>query len=321
MYSTIQKHKKKVKTFYYFTRKLDYMKKKIIFLLSFFAFASTYAKIKIATWNLQTFFDSEIDGTEYKEFLDGKSNWGETLYKQRVDKTNAIIKEINADVIVLEELEKETELYDLSYNYKYAAFAKEEGASIGIGVLSKREITDVQWHSTFTQKRGKKSSPTRPILSFCVKDGNNTITIFANHWKSKLGGGEVQRLLQESTLSFFASRAAKNSRGVVALGDFNMDNSEFNLVGKYTALRSFFGDDFLCRSVWNDNEIEGGSYGYRDEWERIDNILYSGDVSLSDFTVLAKEPLLDEKGFPARFILYKRTGYSDHLPLSVHAIF
>ena len=295
--------------------------KRLVCFAFFMLFISSVHGMTLATWNVQTFFDSTTEGTEYEQFIENGAKWNDTQYLDRCKRTANIIAMIDADVIILEEIEGENCLIDL-YNqtpnffdlkrvYKYATFAKEEGASIGIGVFSRKEIYDVRLHSVYL--KDKNAATTRPIISFKVKDKARELTIFANHWKSKRGNGENIRALQEKTLSFFIRR---ETNPVVALGDFNMDNREFVSIDGKKALRAFSkADTTLIQSVWDTSSINSGSYVYRGEWERIDNIFYTFSVLLETFCVIREEELIDENGFPKGFSLYKKGGYSDHLPL------
>jgi exonuclease III len=64
-----------------------------------------------------------------------------------------------------------------------------------------------------------------------------------------------------------------------------------------------------------------GSYAYRSEWETIDHFLLSPalfdnrGVEFEQFEVIQSEQLLNEDGFPKRWISQLESGYSDHLPL------
>ena len=97
-------------------------------------------KVKIANWNVQTFFDANNDGTEYSEFAKSKT-WGEEMYKERLKRLCSVIKKLDADIFIMEELENSNVLFDISnflageWNprkiYRYACFSKNEGGAIG----------------------------------------------------------------------------------------------------------------------------------------------------------------------------------------------
>src|SRR5574344_287835 len=70
-------------------------------------------RLKILAWNADTFFDGENDGNEYSEFLKSKK-WGREAYAVRLERLCSVIRSIDADVVVIEELEKEGQLVDIS---------------------------------------------------------------------------------------------------------------------------------------------------------------------------------------------------------------
>lgn len=87
------------------------MKKIFLFFFAFVFFLTSCSfenanaqNVKIANWNVQCFFDATKDGTEYSEFKKSK-NWNRSVYESRLDKLCNSIKKINADILVLEEIE------------------------------------------------------------------------------------------------------------------------------------------------------------------------------------------------------------------------
>ena len=69
--------------------------------------------VSVASWNVQTFFDSVTDGNEYAEFLSAKSKWSSEKYQKRVERLCEIISQLDADIVALEEVEKESLAYDI----------------------------------------------------------------------------------------------------------------------------------------------------------------------------------------------------------------
>jgi hypothetical protein len=73
-------------------------------------------------------------------------------------------------------------------------------------------------------------------------------------------------------------------------------------------------------SPWG-QELQNGSYYYRNEWETIDHFLLSEQFfdqkgwDFSSCRVLAQEPFVDEGGVPAAYNPRSGNGLSDHLPL------
>jgi hypothetical protein len=88
---------------------------------------------------------------------------------------------------------------------------------------------------------------------------------------------------------------------------------EFSLLGQY-------------RNCWQipeqlQNMPVQGSYWYDDDWEAIDHFFIPGHLldgaspDVERIVLVAREPLLNERGIPARYEVYSGKGYSDHLPL------
>ena len=113
-------------------------------------------------------------------------------------------------------------------------------------------------------------------------------------------------------------------RIVVACGDFNRGAEDFIIApdrasGTNSLLRSSDGDALQLYTPWLDmngkTEAGKGSYFYKDEWERIDNIFAVEKEVITRFQAVNIPPLVDEDGKPQSYKLYNESGYSDHLPL------
>ena len=96
------------------------MKKTLFYLpLIFFVFScknlenpgkklSSGKSIKILNWNLETFFDGEFDGNEYKEFSCESYGWNKEKYIQRLERLAKVIKQSDADIVIMQEVEKKS---------------------------------------------------------------------------------------------------------------------------------------------------------------------------------------------------------------------
>ena len=295
--------------------------------------------LKIVNWNLQTFFDAKFDGNEYDEYKSSKSGWNLTKYEERLNRLATAIKELDADVFVMEELEKEAQLQDIAnqlsgtFNfsklYKYAVFTTGQGSSIGCAVLSRYPIDTISVH-TLDCRSKEKQPPMRPIMQFSIYKNKKSLTIFVNHWKSKSGGEEISefwRNKQEKMLARLMKKAKGKNRAVLATGDFNKDISEFEtklfpeFQGKgHKENVILHGEENIeVYSPWileNGNLREGGSYWYKNKWERIDHFFTTGEIELTDFRAENAGAWAYEDGHPRRYQLWNGKGYSDHLPIS-----
>lgn len=211
------------------------------------AFSQKLQEVTIVNWNLQCFFDSVTEGTEYTEFIKSKS-WSRAAYEERLNKLCDCIKKIKADIYVFEEVENHGVVMDISNrlcdysfnkkkNWNYAAFAKNPGESIGCAVLSRLPIEDFTVHALDIRTESEKQPSMRPIMKVKVLCEGELI-ILVNHWKSKSGGeekSEVWRNWQELHLSNLFTECLEECANVIACGDFNRDVGEFSITGECTA--------------------------------------------------------------------------------------
>lgn len=285
-------------------------------------------RLKIVSWNVETFFDAVDDGVEYKEFRGNKTKWSETAYKQRLIRLCEALKEIDADVCVLLEIENENVIQDINNtfplidwggkNYRYAAFDKAKEAAIGSAVLSRYPLEDLTVHNIDMKNNGKMP-PLRSIMCVTV---SGTLLLIVNHWKSKVGGvkeTEKWRREQEGVLASLFTSHAKDA--VIALGDFNRDESAFDKEEGAVRLRgSKMEKDDSVVSAWSmiGDDSAPGSYYYKGKWERIDNVFVNSLVTIDSFQASKDGDWATEEGRPKRYTVQGNAGYSDHLPLVVN---
>lgn len=211
--------------------------------------------VRIISWNLQTFFDAQTDGTEYAEFRGTKSSWNREKYEARLDKLAAFIKENRADIYVFQEVENAAVLQDIANRCAgavffapkalYGCFSAEKGAALGTGLLSRLPLEDIKIHRTdiravrtlniknASDLRCVLQPPLRPLLQISVRTGTQAFTLFACHWKSKSGGekaSDIWRGFQEALLADRIRDMAEENpeQAVIVCGDFNRDLKEFD---------------------------------------------------------------------------------------------
>lgn len=287
--------------------------------------------VSLVTWNLQTFFDGETVGTEFSEYKK-RGSWNSQMYSERLDRLCTVISESDADIYAFEELENAAIFQDISNRlagkswrskdlWKYAAFCKTEGSAFGCGVLSKYPLSDLKSHTLDIRKGNQPEM--RPLLEVTVHVEEKEFDLFVNHWKSMSGGEEkteVWREWQESVLSATLTDAFESgTKTALICGDFNRDFSKFSSDENGNTILRYKGfgnnQDFKVTSVWNFFEGETGSYYFRDEWSRIDNIFFAGSVILKSFNPIVSETTAYESGIPKGYKIYTGKGTSDHLPL------
>ncbi len=289
--------------------------------------------LKIVNWNVETFFDSVTTGNEYDEFVSSK-NWGHESYVERLKRLSSVIQNLDADIFVMEEVENEGVLYDL-YNflsaqwdfkklYPYACFAKDEGSSIGCGLLSRYPLEDMTVHSLDVRTESEQMPKMRPLMQVRICVGEEKFTLFVSHWKSMLGGEsstEKWRLWQESVLSSEISSCVRRGMPCLSCGDFNRDIHSF-AGGKTKGsvlLRNKFSGGCEVQSGWylsDGSMVSPGSYWY-DGWSRIDNFFAGGRAFIVSLSCETDGPWYDsESDCPFAYRIWSGNGYSDHLPVT-----
>ncbi|MDR1178647.1 MAG: endonuclease/exonuclease/phosphatase family protein [Spirochaetaceae bacterium] len=317
--------------------------------------------LTIAAWNVEALFDGEETGTEYDDYR-GPGNWNQAKYNGRITAISEAIGAMGApDLLALEEVENVPVLEDLmrraGAGYRYSFFAKESGAALGLGVISRLPFAGTKAHSVVMNG----DSVPRPMLEILLEHNGAPMVIFICHWKSKLGGDEKTERTRRASAFIIARRTAeiqKESPGspVLILGDLNENHDEFyRQTGLYSsallpddpraaAVSGQGQRDFLVLSPekppragffppgtavfyspWT-RELTEGSYYYKNSWETIDHILLSAewfDASgweFSDCAVIRGGPFTGASGLPEAY--NPRTGYglSDHLPLALTVV-
>ncbi len=288
--------------------------------------------VSVMNWNVQTFFDGVFDGNEYRDFRDSSHGWNTDKYAVRLKRLAGVIRKLDCDIVVLEELEKETQLYDISNalasdfnsarNWSYGFFAKEKDASIGTGIISRLEICEATVHGI--RKAGLKQPSLRPVIKCVLKKDDAEFVLFANHWKSKSGDSESSafwRRRQERLLAdLIAEENEKSGRPVICCGDFNMDVLEFKRNPECPGQIVLQGKKNIpLYSPWFDSDgklIDGGSYWFRGEWSRIDNFFVSSRSMAVDFCACSEGEWTEENRQPRKYKIYSGDGFSDHLPVT-----
>jgi len=284
----------------------------------------------LMTWNVHNLFDGNDDGFEYPEFRQS-AGWSEEKYKGRINAISAAIGKLpNApDILILQEIESLLVLEDIAASlpngYFWGHFAGNPESAIGVGVISRIPITEVFDHGSVV---GSSAVP-RPVLEVRFDTGNFEFIVFACHWKSKIGGANETEFLRKAAGQIILRRSAeiwaeKPEIGIIIAGDLNMRINELDSIFLITGSTSPDSDSTYSTnstvwfSPWLD-ELSGGTYFYRNNWETIDHFLVSRHLlSVYQRTYIGDfEPFACPEGKPVPY--NSRTGYglSDHLPLII----
>ena len=321
-----------------------------LFLLTLTLNANTFS---IASYNVENLFDLNEDNNEYSEFIPNtKSNWNENTFNIKVNNLVKVLKDIDADIIALQEVENR-ELMQLLVKklpaYNYYSFIKYPDSAIGVGFLSKIKIKenkhlDVKFRTKLF----------RPILETTFLYENIEFKVFNNHWPSK-AVGESYRVKYAKALQERIVQLPKDY-DYILVGDFNSDYNEMQtfitnqklnnsrgITGINQILNTVIDDKFITYddilknekrvhyNLWLDIPTnERFSSKYREGNITPDNILVPAALFdtkkvsyLPNSFMVFKPEYLYENNSVKRWQIsegkFNRThigsGYSDHLPI------
>lgn len=265
----------------------------------------------IATYNVENLFDLKKSGYEYKEYIPNTaSEWNQKNYRIKLQNISKAIKDINADIIALEEIESLDALKDLRFAlkqagiyYQYYKIADKKNTTVKVAVLSKIPFVYTKEVSVTSSYRY------RNILEAKFSIDGKELYLFVNHWKSK-SGGESRRIVSAKALIKRVKEIGYD-KNIVLVGDFNSDYEEYIKFKRKRRLNDTNGKtgiNHVLKSIeqtqkakdtkykaenfynlWYDaDEKERYSYIFRGKKEALDNILIS-------------QPLLNKQGIQYKY--------------------
>ena len=179
---------------------------------------SDQSMVTLATWNLENFFDT-VDDPYEDEVLSQRE------YADKLGRVSAVLQEVDADIVGVEEIENDKILEEVSKRSGYPYFVLVPGndkfRGINVGVLSKVPIRNYVSHAGDRfSSGGKRTAFSRDCLEVHFKHKSN-LTLLANHFKSKRGGdqSDPKRLAQATRVKEIAE-SLKNYP-VAICGDLN----------------------------------------------------------------------------------------------------
>ena len=290
----------------------------------------TDGEFSIATYNAYALFDNVSDGDEYDGF--SKSDgYTSAVYTERVEDLAVFLgKYVDADVIILEEVESEIVLLDLledglsDRGYRWYGIAGGETA-VNVGFISRYEPAVARSHSFDGE---------RAMLELLINTGTDSIRIYGVHLRSQLeDDSEEVRYGQLSQIRTLSEEHDEDL--IIILGDFNVDPSigesgiaEYPCSGWSSMPMPVTGDpgslrDHIRYSAFLDGDLyyEDGTYYYDSEWYFYDNILLNDlafdgkGLEFYSQEIIAPAILTDLYGRPQKFDPSDGSGYSDHLPV------
>ncbi|MDQ7044782.1 MAG: endonuclease/exonuclease/phosphatase family protein [Sulfurimonas sp.] len=299
--------------------------------------------LKIATYNVENLFDLQITKYRYKEYRPNTNAlWNKKHYKIKLQNIAKVIKDIDADIIALQEIGSLKALKDLRFElkkqglyYQYFSIANKKPTSIKVALLSKVPFV---YSKDLAVTHSYKY---RNILEAKFKINSQNLYIFNNHWKAK-SGPESMRIVSAKKLRARIEEIGLD-KNIILLGDFNSDYEEYikfkrkrkhndthGKTGINHVLKTLEkGGDNLYNLWYQKKEKERYSYIFKAKKEALDNIIVSqallnprGISYIKDSMGNFSKPYLFKKKHINRWQMsygsvkkHKGKGYSDHLPV------
>jgi predicted extracellular nuclease len=254
-----------------------------------FIYANT--TFKVATYNVQNLFDLHYDGNEYKDYIPyQKSQWNKKNFNKKIKNIQKVVKDLDADILALEEVESIRVIKELNkkIKYKYFSISNKKTAPTISAIFSKYPIQDTK--SIYV--KSTTYHPFKDILRVKIIIKKYPLYIYVNHWPSKRHP-EIQRIAYAKAIS----KDIKNiNYPFIIMGDLNSHYQEYKnnrKKNKYTAINSVLKSSILVKNkykmvtkklikkdndylynLWLDiNKKKRYSYQYRRKKITLDHIL------------------------------------------------
>lgn len=262
--------------------------------------------IKVATWNLENFFDGWDD--PYREDEQTKPASVTAARRQRI--ADALLL-LDADVVCLQEVENRFALEEFvaaylpGANYEVVLIEGNDGRGIDVALLSRLPIEETRSyrHRRFADESGNSQRFQRDLLRVRIGAPWNA-DVFVLHLKSQIGGDQADQVRAaeaREAAAILRSELERNPqwRALVA-GDFNDTMDQPPL------------EAFL-------KSMSKGGAGFRDACAGTDKISYHQEPHLSRIDFILLSPALAgdlaEAGVVDQMAGVDLLGTSDHYPV------
>lgn len=274
----------------------------------------------LLSWNVHNLFDGVDDGGEYQEFTSA-GGWSDRDFHNRLDLlAQGVFQAVpqGPTVVALQELENSRVLETLRSRYlpeyPYGLTTSSPGGTVRVGLLSKLRVNRVG-----ELIPGDPREAGRPILEVEVETRLGPVTLFVNHWKSRIPDPESTESARRAAASLIRSRLLALRTPGVVVGDFNTWPRPQPLVslglGTQGILPIGRGTDDV---LWEPRPGDApGTYWYSGHWEALDHIFLTPEIAPDGVCVqiLARPPWTGSTGRPRPWSPRDPLGLSDHLPV------
>lgn len=262
-------------------------------------------EVVIATFNVSRFFDTECDSGRC-DSGDFESRLSNAQFNYKVSLIVEALDRIDADIVVLQEIEKEACLTALNEAldpaFDIAVLGEIGGnATLDVAVLARGELIEVRGHrdTPIPRPTGGQTTFSRELLEVELELEGQRVIVFAAHFKSKNNDDASRRLAEAmAAREIIAERAASSPDALVVLGG---DLNDTPGSPPIDALE----DGGALRRVAEELGDEAWTIRFFDERQAIDHLYLAVDASGS-YVGGSAEVIRDSSG---------RLAQSDHAAL------
>ncbi len=228
--------------------------------------------VRIAAYNVQRFFDTVCDsgacgGSNY-EALPTPSEFG-----MKADRLASAISRLNADVVLLAEVETQASLDALTSRLPRFGYAElgETGApaSVDVAVISVHPITRVRGHRhrTLWRPDGTETRFARELLEVHLDVEGKQVIVFSAHFRSKSSDDPGRRFAEaDAARDIIAGVAQATPNALVVLG------GDLNDVPGSEPIQALERDGALLRVASDRPDDETWTYSFYGERQAIDHL-------------------------------------------------
>ncbi len=210
----------------------------LLLLLPLFLYGKNFT---LASYNVENLFDLVHSGSEYPDYIPfGPTQWDRKNYTIKLKNIAKVIKDIDADIVALQEVESDlalkhlqTTLKSMGKPYRYRLITSRKKSTVHSAILSRFPII------SHDEIMVKKSDNIRSILKAKLDIEGHPFTLFVNHWKSKRGP-ESKRLGYAKELSRQLRKFSKEDDYII-VGDLNSNYDEFKTFKRSQKLNDTHG--------------------------------------------------------------------------------
>ncbi len=320
------------------------MKKNFLFFIViplFFSFTDTNTKklksdckkdFLVVTYNVENLMDTIDEPSKWDNKFTPKSNkyWNTQRYNKKLRDIANVLSDIDKnhfpDLIALNEVENSQVVEDLINTQKLKDkklnFVHKETLDlrgVDLALIYNPKLFEFLSHKQFPIL-DNDGNPYKTRQIYLVKGivGKDTLYVFINHWKSRVGGlkkTEHKRFKAALTLrkiidSIYSYNPEPN---IICLGDFNDTPTNLSLKEKLNASTdSVFADKtelFNLTAFLSKKNL--GSYNYKYEWYMLDNIIISQPMMNKKNEIFATS---NAKIYKSELNIYYNAKANDSVP-------